>query len=124
MRDRRSEQRHDGVADELLHRPAEALELGTEMGVVGLQHGLDVLRVESLRASGEPHEVGEEDRDDLPLRARARPRLAQCSPALRAELGFGIVLVAAGWASAHRGKGKRLAAALCEDRSFGGPGAG
>ena len=48
MRDRRAEERHHRVADELLDRTAEALELGPETGVVGRKERADVLGVEPL----------------------------------------------------------------------------
>ena len=46
--DRRAEERDDGVADELLHRAAPALELVAQPLVVRAQDLLDVLRVELL----------------------------------------------------------------------------
>jgi hypothetical protein len=72
-RDRRTEQRHHRVADELLHRPASALELVTQALVVRREDSLDVLRIEPLGRRREADEVGEEDADDLALgRARGR----------------------------------------------------
>jgi hypothetical protein len=67
VRDGGPEDRHDRVADEFLHRPAEALDLRPQAPVVRRKHGAHVLRVELLRASGKADEIGEEDRDDLPL---------------------------------------------------------
>jgi hypothetical protein len=67
VRDRSPEDRHDRVADEFLHRPPETLDLGAQAPVVGREHGAHVLRIELLRSSGEADEIGEEDRDDLPL---------------------------------------------------------
>ena len=40
VRDRRAEERDDRVADELLHRAAEALELGADVRVVGAKAGV------------------------------------------------------------------------------------
>ncbi len=47
--DGRAEDRHHGVADELLHRAAEALQLRKQAGVVGGEHRPHVLGVELLR---------------------------------------------------------------------------
>ena len=69
VRDRRTEDRHRRVADELLHGAAVAFELRTYAGVVAAELGGDVLRVELLRARGEADQIGEQDRDDLPLPA-------------------------------------------------------
>jgi hypothetical protein len=66
-RNRRAEERNHGIADELLDRPAPALELVAQPLVVGAQDCLDVLRVELLGARREADKVGEEDSDDLPL---------------------------------------------------------
>ena len=57
---RGAEERHDRVADELLHGAAVALELGLQAGVVRRQHPAHVLGVELLGAAGEADEVGEE----------------------------------------------------------------
>jgi hypothetical protein len=72
VRDGRAEDRHHRVADELLHRPAEALDLRPQAPVVGREHGAHVLRVELLRSSGEADQIGEEDRYDLALFPRRR----------------------------------------------------
>src|SRR6266511_4312292 len=45
-----AEERHHGIADELLHCPAPALELVAQPLVVRPQDGLNVLRVEPLSA--------------------------------------------------------------------------
>jgi hypothetical protein len=58
---------HDGVADELLDRAAETLELVSQPLVVGTQDRLDVLRIELLGPRREADEVGEEHGDDLPF---------------------------------------------------------
>jgi hypothetical protein len=100
-RDRRAEQRHHGVADELLDRPAPALELVAQPLVVRLQDGLDVLRVEPLSAGREADQVGEEHGHDLPLGGRRGGRLAERRPTLGAELGSDLVLVAAIGAARH-----------------------
>ena len=67
-----AEDRHDGITDELLHRAAEALDLGAQARVVGGEHRPHVLRIELLGAACEADEVGEEDRDDLALLAGGR----------------------------------------------------
>ena len=72
MRDRRAEDGHHGVADELLDRPTEALELGAHAGVVGLEQPSHVLGIHFLGTGGEPDEVAEEARDDLALLACRR----------------------------------------------------
>ena len=51
MRDRRAEERHHRVADELLDGAAEALELLAQMRVVGSQQSADVLGIEPLGAA-------------------------------------------------------------------------
>ena len=69
VRDRGAEDGHDRVADELLDRAAEALELGANACVVGLEQPPHVLRVHALGARGEADEVAEEAGDDLALLA-------------------------------------------------------
>ena len=64
---RRAEERHHCVADELLDRAAEPLELRAKMLVVRGQDRPHVLRIHRLGAGREPDQVGEEHRDDLPL---------------------------------------------------------
>ena len=76
MRQRRAEERHDGVADELLDGAAEPLQLGLHPGVVGREHPADVLGVELLGAAGEADEVGEQHGDDLALLEDGRLGLA------------------------------------------------
>jgi hypothetical protein len=68
--DRRTEDRDDGVADELLDRPAPALELAAQPLVVGAEDRGDVFGVEGLRPGCEADEVGEEDGHDLALLPR------------------------------------------------------
>jgi hypothetical protein len=70
VRGRGAEERHDGVADELLDGAAVPLELRAESLVVGTQEGLDVLRIELLGTRREPHQIDEEHRHDLSLAAR------------------------------------------------------
>ena len=70
VRDRRPEDRHHGVSDELLDRPAVPLELRAHATLVATELGRDVLGIHLLRARREADQVGEEHRDDLPLPAR------------------------------------------------------
>jgi hypothetical protein len=62
-----AEDRHDGIADELLDRAPVGLEIGSQLIVVRGQERLDVLRIERVGARGEPDEVGEDHADDLPF---------------------------------------------------------
>ena len=102
MRDRRAEERHHRVADELLHRAAATLELVTQPLVVRRQHRLHVLGIEPLGSAGEADEIGEQDRDDLPFRVGNARRLHERDAALGAELRRRLVLVAAVRTDAHR----------------------
>ena len=100
VRDGRAEDRHDGVADELLHRAAEALDVGLHALVVRAQRCADVLGVGAVRAAREADEVDEEDGDDLPL--LARPELGdERLTAGKAEAGSLGVLLAAMRAGHH-----------------------
>ena len=99
VRDRGPEERHHRVADELLHGPAALLELAAQPLPVRREHGADILRIELLRARGEPHEIGEEHRDDLALLPRRLAR--QRGPAGRAEARVLGVLLAADRAEGH-----------------------
>ena len=63
----RPEQRHDGVADELLDRAAVADELVAHLRVVRAKDRLHVLGVHLLGLCRETHEVTEEHGDDLAL---------------------------------------------------------
>ena len=67
VRDRRTEHRHDRVADELLDRPAEPLDLLLHARVVRTQARADILGIGLLGRRGEADEVDEEDGDDLAL---------------------------------------------------------
>ena len=73
VRDRRAEDRHHRVADELLDRPAEALDLQFHARVVGPQARANVLGIGLLGSRGEPDQVDEQDGDDLAL-LRSGPR--------------------------------------------------
>ena len=65
---RRAERGHDGVTDELLDDAAVSLDdLARHLEVAGQQLA-DVLGIAGLGQAREAHEVGEEDRDQPPLR--------------------------------------------------------
>ena len=66
---RSAEDCHDGVADELLDGAAIALELLLQPRVIRAEEGSDIFGIHLLGALREPHEVAEEDRDDLALLA-------------------------------------------------------
>ncbi len=72
MSGRRPEEGHHRVADELLDRAAEALELGAEAGVVRAEDRLHVLGIERLRPRREADQVGEQHGDDLAFFAGLR----------------------------------------------------
>ena len=81
VRERRPEERHHRVADELLHRPAEVLELPAQPRVIRREQLAHVLRIHPLGPRREPNEVGEEDGDDLPLLPPGcRRRAASATP--------------------------------------------
>jgi len=102
VRDGRAEDRDDRVADELLHRAAEALELVPRPLVVDPQERADVLRVALLGARRRPDEIGEDDADDLPLLTPSYgSRAGQRSTALRAEFCGLRVRRAAGRTGPH-----------------------
>ena len=82
---RQPEDRHDGVADELLRPPAQVLQLLRGGGEELSEDLPRSLGVEALREAGGVHEVGEEDRDDLAL--LGAQRRADDGAAVRAEPG-------------------------------------
>jgi hypothetical protein len=67
VRQRRAEDGHHRVADELLHRAAPLLELFAQTLVIRAENRLDILGVERLGTRGEPDEVREQDGYDLAL---------------------------------------------------------
>ncbi len=102
MRDGSAEDGHHRVADELLHRAAEALELVAQAGVVRAEERAHLLRIHLLGARREAHEIGEEDGDDL---AFLEPRflLGSQRPAagVAEARSFGVLLTAAGAREHH-----------------------
>ena len=76
VRDRRAKQTDDRVADELLNRPADPLELPSKTPVVRREACPHVLGVRAVGCGRRADEVGVEDGDDLPLLARNE----RCAP--------------------------------------------
>ena len=86
VRQRRPEHPHHRVADELLHRSAEALDLVPHARVIPAEAAGDVFGVGAIRGFRKPDEVDEQGAHDLPLLAR-RGRVARERTAARlAEL--------------------------------------
>jgi len=98
--DRRAEDAHDGIADELLDAPAVALELSPNAFVVGNEERPHVLRVELLGAGGEPDEIDEQHRDDSPFLPGRGGSGEGCAAGV-AELRPVRVLLSAAWAGEH-----------------------
>ena len=100
VRERRAEEAHHRVADELLDHAAERLDLTPDALVVRRQHRADVFRVEPLGPRGEADQVDEDHRHDPPLDPRrlvgGHRRTAQ-----QAEPGDVRVLGATGQALPH-----------------------
>ena len=67
VRNRGTEHGHHGVADELLDRAAEALELVAQPRVIRPEQRAHLLGIHALGARGKADEVGEEDGHDLAL---------------------------------------------------------
>jgi hypothetical protein len=72
MRERRSEDGHDGVPNKLLDRAAEALDLAADTLVIRGEAGLHLLGVGLFRGRGEADEIAKEDGDDLALPCERR----------------------------------------------------
>ena len=96
-----AEDGHDGIADELLHGAAEALDLRAQAREVRREHAADVLGVELLGAACEADEVGDEDGDDLTLLARGFVFGRERRTARVTEAGALGVLLAARGANRH-----------------------
>ena len=80
VRDGRAEERHDGVADELLDRAPEALELVAHALVVPERSARTSSGSDPLGLRRRADEVAEEHGDDLSLLAsRRRPRDSDCT---------------------------------------------
>jgi hypothetical protein len=101
VRDRSAEQGHDRIPDELLHRPAEALKLVTEVLPVRRQERAHVLRIHPLSARREADQVCEEDGDDLALLAPQLWSSGKRTPAAIAEARVRRILAPTGNARHH-----------------------
>ena len=103
VRNRGAEHGHHGVADELLDRPPEALELVAQPRVIRPEQRAHLLGIHALRARGEADEVGEEDGHDLAL---LEPRVLVDCKRRRAGVAetraIRILLAAAGARKHHR----------------------
>src|SRR5262249_30481957 len=96
-----AEDRHDGVADELLDSAAEPLELGPEPCVVPSEERADGLWVQAFGTRREADEIREQDGDRLslfPQPGDGRERGCACEAEPR---DLRIVLPAV-WADRHR----------------------
>ena len=92
--DRRPEDGHDGVADELLDGPAEALDVGLGALVVRTQRRADVLRVGAVGPVCEPDEVDEEHGHDLALLSVRRLGCERTAAREAEASSLGILLTA------------------------------
>ena len=103
VRDRSAEHRHHRVPDELLDRPAVALDLLPQARVVGADARAHVLGVGGIRGGGEADQVAEEHRHDLALLLHRAADGCSVSGARaeRAERKLARELLAAGRASRH-----------------------
>ena len=81
---RGAEQGDDGVAEQLVDAPAEALDVGDEALEARLDEALDPLRIEVLGQRRVADQIGEQHGDDAPLLQRA-VGLRHGRPARRAE---------------------------------------
>jgi hypothetical protein len=110
VRERRAEDGHHGIADELLDRAAVALDLLAQACVVWADASAHVFRVLLLGGGREPDQVAEQHRYHLALLERGRGRgLSEWRAALQAKLGPLRVLLAARRADRHQSSlGKAL----------------
>jgi hypothetical protein len=98
---RRAEDRHHCVADELLDRAAVPFELMPQTRVVRADTCANILGVGCFGGGGEADQVAEEDRHDLALLARLRHD-GERGPAPVAEFRGRDILGAARWAGHWR----------------------
>jgi len=105
VRDGRAEEGHEAVAQELVHGPLVAVDLGEHQLEGAIHELVDVLRVETLGQCGEARDVHEEDGDELALALQR---------ALRDEDLLGQVLggVALRFRESRRERGRRGVAEL------------
>ena len=76
VRHRRPEDRHDGVADVLVDRPAVALDLARQRAKERGQDSTQVFGVEPFPERGRARQVGEQDGDQTPVLAQVDARVA------------------------------------------------
>jgi len=72
VRERGAEERDGRPADGPLHAAAEALEFRADAGVIRRDEGANILRVEPLSLRDASDDLGDDDRDHLPLLLRRR----------------------------------------------------
>jgi hypothetical protein len=84
--DRGSEQRQDGVADDLVDPAAELLDDGDEPLEAPVDDALDLLGIAVLRQAGEADDVGEQDGDHASLIA-AQPEIGTAARAEPSAIG-------------------------------------
>jgi hypothetical protein len=115
--DRRAEDGDDGIADELLDRAAETLQLGADARVVPTEQRAHVFGVQRLSLAREADEVAEDDGDHLALAASGVD--AQGCSATGAEVRIVCVLPAAARAQRHRSRTRRSSSAFSAAASSG-----
>src|SRR5204863_2872787 len=102
VRDRRAEDGHHRIADDLLDRAAVPLELVAQAGMIERKQPAHVLWIELLCLRGESNEVDEDDGDDLSFLAEGTLVGLQRACAGVAEASTLGVLLAAARAHHHR----------------------
>ena len=85
--DRRAEQREDRIAEHLVDRAAERLDVDDEALERGVDQPLQTLRIEMLRQARVPDDVGEQHRDDTALLGRRRDHLVAAERAEARTVG-------------------------------------
>ena len=90
VRDRRPEQREDAVAEHLVDRSTEALDLRDEQGKRAVDEPFHSLGVEMFGQRRIAHEVGEHDGHHPPLLHGTRPNLVPTERAEACTLGEGL----------------------------------
>ncbi len=99
-RERQAEHRHDGIADDLLDRPAIGLEDGPHLVEVEGQDLAQRLRIELLTEARRALQIRGDDRDPVPDLG-GRPVRRQRRPALAADAMTLLDLLATGGAGRH-----------------------
>ena len=115
--DRRAEDGHDRVADELLHRPAVALEDRPHAREVAIHDPAQLLGVVALAHAGPVGHVREDDRDGLAHARARRLRRREGRAAGWTEPGPLVGRLAAPGACGH---GSSVATASAEDKAVEG----